>query len=112
MAIKREFEKICRRFDDVMSFIECEHLETMREGSEIYCKRAHYNLTHGITIQWMLDEAEYWLSCYYEEGNVRCDDRTEGPEGYKTWRSETGRLKRLITALKKFKNRNVCVENL
>ncbi len=110
MAIKKEFHKICKRFDDVMNYVGLEHLETMRGTSEIYCKRNYYNLEKGITLQWMLDEAEYWFSCYYEPGNVRHDDKFDGKYGYKTWLAESGRLKRLVNAIKKYGNLNVCVE--
>lgn len=107
MAIKKEFHKICNRFDNVMSYIGVEYLETMCDTSAIYCNRNHYNITHGITLQWILDEAEYWLSCYYEPGHVRCDDKKYDRS---TWLAETGRLKRLINAIKKYGNLNVCIE--
>ena len=58
----------------------------------------------------MLDEAEFWLSCYYEPGNVRTDDKHEGSEGYRAWRSESGKLKRLADAIRKYGNLQVCVE--
>lgn len=108
--IKTEYQRICKRFDDVMDYIGCEFLEICNENSDIYRKRNHYCIQKGITLSWMLDEAEWWLSCYYEPGNVRADDKHYDAECYKTWLAETGRLKRLITAIKKFDNLNECVE--
>ena len=58
----------------------------------------------------MLEEAEYWLSCYHESGNVRCDNRFGDSENYKIWVSETGILKRLITRLEKMENSMMVVE--
>ena len=52
----------------------------------------------------MYSEASYWLSCYYESGNVRCDDRFIDEDNYKIWVSETGRLKRLIARLCKMED--------
>ena len=108
--IKKEYQRICKRFDEVMNYIGCEHLQTMDDIAEIYQDRRFYNIENGITLQWMLDEAEYWLSCYYEPGNVRTDEKHEGKEGYKTWLAETGRLKRLIAAIKSYGNLQVCIE--
>ena len=97
MKVKAEYRKIAKRFCDVMNIIGCEYLDI--EGSELNDNKRYYNVEHGVTIGWMIDEAEYWLSCYYEPGHVRCDDKRDDP---KTWRSETGYLKRLINALKKY----------
>lgn len=108
--IKKEYQRICKRFDDVMNYIGCEHLQIMDDITEIYRDRRFYDIENGITLQWMLDEAEYWLSCYYEPCNVRTDDKHEGKEGYKTWLVETGRLKRLVAAIKSYGNLQVCVE--
>ena len=108
--IKKEFQKLCKRFDDVMDYVGLEHLETMNDSSEIYRERRYYGIEKGITLQWILDEAEFWLSCYYEPGNVRTDDKHEGPEGYREWRAESGRLKRLADAIRKYGNLQVCVE--
>lgn len=91
--------KIIKRWDRIMSDIGCEHLTIEDSLSEITKIPEHYNVQKGISVAWMTKEAEYWLSCYYESGNVRCDDRADEPE---IWRSETGKLKRLITFLKKF----------
>ena len=100
--IKKEYEKICKRFDKVMYSIGCEHI--CLNGGEIASPRyrEYYGTENGVTIDRMLKEAEYWLSCYYESGNCRCDDRYLDKEEYKIWVSETGMLKRLITALGKF----------
>ena len=110
MAIRKEYRKICERFDDVMDYIGCGHIATMRETSELYCCRGDYGLMDGITLSWMLKEAEYWLSCYYEEGNVRCDDRFEGKDAYQAWLAETGRLKRLVAVIRRCGDLEVCIE--
>ena len=31
--IKKEFQKLCKRFDDVMDYVGLEHLETMSDSS-------------------------------------------------------------------------------
>lgn len=108
--IKKEYKKICKRFDDVMWDIGCEYLTLSDGKSEVFSDRRYYNVEHGVTLQWMADEADYWLSCYYEPGHCRCDDKHDGKEGYKIWLSETGKLKRLIKAIKKFGNLNICIE--
>ena len=108
--IKKEYTKICKRFDDVMNFIGCEHLMLSEGKGEVYDDRRYYDVPNGITLQWMVDEVSYWLSCYYEPGHCRCDDKHDGKEGYKIWLAETGRLKRLLKALKKYGDLNACIE--
>lgn len=97
-------QKLINRWNDIMNDIGCEHLTIGTRLSELETKKEYYDVENGITIKWMLHEAEYWLSCYYEVGHCRCDDRFEGKEEYKSWVSETGRLKRLISSLKKMDN--------
>lgn len=58
----------------------------------------------------MVAEADYLLSCYYEEGNCRCDDRHLSKEDYKIWVSETGMLKRFINAYEPFIKDMICEE--
>lgn len=91
--------KIVKRWDSVMYSICCEHVSINEELSELEDHKDYYGIEEGITVGWMLDEAKYWLSCYYENGNVRCDDRFGDEDAYKTWVSETGKLKRLIARL-------------
>lgn len=92
-------QKIVTRWNDVMNCICCEHLTINTKLSELESHKGYYGLENGISIGWMLEEAKYWLSCYYEEGNVRCDDRFIDKENYKIWVAETGKLKRLIARL-------------
>lgn len=92
-------EKIVKRFNNVMGFICCEHVTIGTRLSELEDHKEYYQVENGVSIGWMLAEAKYWLSCYYESGNVRCDDRFLDEENYKIWVSETGKLKRLITKL-------------
>lgn len=91
--------KIVKRWNSVMNDIGCEYLTIDTRLSELEDRKEYYSVEDGISIEWMLKEAQYWLSCYYESGNVRCDDRFIDEDNYKIWVSETGKLKRLITLL-------------
>ena len=95
-------ERIAKRWNDVMMNICVEYNTINTMYSELETHKGYYGTEEGITVDWMIGEAEYWLSCYYEGGNCRCDDRFEGEDEYKTWVSETGKLKRLIALLKSF----------
>lgn len=97
MIIKNQ--KIVNRWDSVMSDIGCEHVTIDTTLSELEAHKKYYDIEDGISIGWMYSEASYWLSCYYESGNVRCDDRYYSKDSYKMWMSETGKLKRLIAKL-------------
>ena len=100
-------EKIVKRWDSVMNDIGCEHVTINTRLSELEYHKDYYGIKDGITIDWMLEEAKYWLSCYYESGNVRCDDRFIDKDCYKMWVSETGRLKRLIDKLKSMEDETI-----
>lgn len=99
--------KIVKRWNGICYCIGLEHEELPSSPddelwySEIAEEKRYYNVEDGVTYGWFLKEAEYWLSCYYEEGHCRCDERFEDEECYKTWVSETGKLKRFIAAVKK-----------
>lgn len=97
-------QKIVNRWNNVVNDIGCEYLTIGGSCSELEHQKKYYDVEDGITVFWMLCEASYWLSCYYESGNVRCDDRFLGREEYKTWVSETGKLKRLISVLEKMED--------
>lgn len=97
MTIKNQ--KLVNRWNSVMNDIGCEYLTINTGLSELERHKDYYDIVDGISTSWMLKEAKYWLSCYYEEGNVRCDDRFIDEDCYKIWVSETGRLKRLIEKL-------------
>lgn len=99
-------EKIVKRWNSVMNSIGCEHVTINTNLSELESHKDYYGTANGISLDWMIKEAKYWLSCYYEGGNVRCDDKYED---YKTWVSETGMLKRLINTLKKIENGMIVV---
>ena len=102
-------QKLINRWNNIMNDIGCEYLTIGTRLSELEVQKKYYGVENGITIKWMLKEAEYWLSCYYETGHCRCDDRYLGEEEYKIWVSETGKLKRLIETLNKIDN-NMVVE--
>lgn len=97
-------EKLVKRWNNVMNDIGCEYLTIGESLSELDCHRTYYGVEKGISVEWMLKKAKYWLSCYFEDGNVRCDDRKLGEEEYKVWLSESGKLKRLVERLKKESN--------
>lgn len=100
--------KIIKRWNGIAWDIGLEHLGLPEKpgvnklhGEVMECKE-YYDALDGITYGWLLNEAEYWLSCYYESGNCRCDDRFIDSDCYKSWVSETGKLKRFINAVKKY----------
>ena len=93
-------QKLVNRWNNIMNDICCEYI-CITEHSEICNRPQYYSCEEGITVAWMLKEAKYHLSCYYESGHIRYEDKFDSEEGYKTWLSETGKLKRLITALEK-----------
>lgn len=97
-------QKLVNRWNSVMNSICCEHITINTKLSELDSKRQYYGTENGITVEWMIKEAKYWLSCYYESGHCRCDDRFDSKEAYKEWVSETSKLKRLIATLEKMKN--------
>lgn len=97
-------QKLVNRWNNLMNDISCEYLTIGTTLSEIETKKQYYGTENGITTEWMLKETKYLLSCYYETGHCRCDDRFEGETEYKVWLSETGKLKRLIAALEKMEN--------
>ena len=96
--------KLANRWNDLTNDIGLEHLGIGTNLSELETNKQYYGVENGITTEWLLKEAKYWLSCYYETGHCRCDDRFEGETEYKVWVSETGRLKRLIATLEKMEN--------
>lgn len=92
-------QKIVDKWNNVMNDIGCEHITINTRLSELESHKDYYDVMDGISVNWMIHEAKYWLSCYFEEGNVRCDDKHYDGESYKIWLSETGKLKRLIARL-------------
>ncbi len=97
-------EKLVKRWNRTMNDIGCEHLTIGESLSELDCYRTCYGIEEGISVEWMLKEAKYQLSCYFEDGNIRYDDRNTGKEEYRAWISESGKLKRLVERLKKESN--------
>lgn len=101
--IKKEYRKIVARYNTVMQIIGCEHL-MVEQDSEICTARKAYGTENGVTIGRMRHEAEYWLSCYYEPGHCRYEDRKLSGEDYRTWVSETGYLKSLVKSLARYED--------
>jgi hypothetical protein len=97
-------KKTVNRWNSVMNSIGCEYLTIGTILSELENKKEYYNVKDGISIDWMICEAKYWLSCYYEEGNVRHDDKYYDKSCYNIWVSETGKLRRLISRLEEMED--------
>lgn len=108
--------KIVKRWNGIMYDIGLEFMELPTFPgeelfhSEIIREKRYYNVLDGVTYGWMKREAEYWLSCYYERGHCRCDDRFGDPDYYKVWVSETGKLKRFIKALEKYEQTELVID--
>lgn len=90
---KLNMEKVVERYNGIMYDLCLEHLTIGTRFSEN---------TEGWNLRDMVAEADYNLSCYYESGHCRCDDRFLSKDEYKTWLSETGKLKRFIKAYEPF----------
>ena len=103
-------QKIVNRWNKVMNDIGGEHITINTRLSELEDMKEYYGVENGISLEWMLKEAKYWLSCYYESGNVRCDDRFIDEENYAIWVSETGKLKRLVAKLDSMEKTQMIVE--
>lgn len=88
-----------KRYNDIMYSCGYEHSTIGTKFSE---NTENWNLRD------MVAEADYLLSCYYEPGHCRCDDRHLSKEDYKIWVSETGMLKRFIKAYEPFVEGMVC----
>lgn len=54
--------------------------------------------TEGWNIRDLVSECQYQLDTYYEDGHNNHELRNEGPDGMRTWRSETGKYRRFINA--------------
>lgn len=91
-----------KRYNDIMYDVGYEHSTI---GTSLSENTENWNLRD------MVAEADYVLSCYYEPGHARCEDRHLGKEEYKIWVSETGKLKRFIKAYEPFIEELVCFEN-
>lgn len=107
--------KIIKRWNDLMYTLcfEYEELPTSSDDdlrfSEVASMRKYYGVEDGVTYGYLKGNLKYWLSCYYEHGHCRYEDRLEDKESYKTWVSETGKLKRFIKALEKYDDDEVVI---
>lgn len=108
--IKKEFEKIAKRYDKVMNNTGYEHFCILDEYSEFYLRRDWYLGDEKLTIKWLKESVENKLYSYYDEGNARCYERHYGKEEYKIWVAETGYLTRLRKALEKYNDDDVIEE--
>lgn len=97
--ITEGYDKVVDRFNRVMDTIGVEYMMINDKLSELAIHPEYYGSGDTIKVTWLLSEAKYWLSCYYEDGNCRSDDRYLGADEYKRWRSEVGKLKRLVALL-------------
>ena len=95
-------KKAVERYNDIMYSICREHVTIGTRFSEN---------TDGWNIRDMVAECDYQLSTYYEEGHCNGDMRySDDEDDRKTWRRETGRLKRFIKAYEPFIDDVVCKE--
>ena len=85
-------QKLVNRWNNLMNDICLEYLAIGTKLSELETNRKYYGTEEGITVAWMLKEAEYWLSCYYETGHCRCDDRFEGKRQKQKQRKSIARV--------------------
>ena len=89
---RQEFIKAVKRYNQIMIDCGWEHRTIGTRYSEN---------TQGWGIKEMVNEAKYLLSCYYEPGNCRYEDRNLDEDMKRAYRSETGKLKRFIAAYEK-----------
>lgn len=100
--------KVINRWNNIMWTIGLEHEELPTSAdddlsfSEAAIERKYYGIEDGVTYGYLKKELKYWLSCYYEPGHCRYEDRLDDEYAYKTWVSETGKIKRFIKALEKY----------
>ena len=90
---KLDMNKAINRYNNILMDCAWEHKTIGTRFSED---------TENWTLADMVAECEYLLSCYYESGHTRYEDRLDSKEDYATWLSETGKLKRFINAYKQF----------
>ena len=98
---KLNMKAAIKRYNDIMYTCCYEHSTI----GTIYSEN-----TENWNLRDMVAEADYLLSCYYEEGHCRCDNRHLSKEDYKIWVSETGMLKRFIKAYEPFIEDMICEE--
>ena len=91
-----------KRYNGIMQCIGYEHLTIGTNLSEG---------TDNWNIRDMVCECDYLLSMYYDEGNINGELRYSDDESdRKAWASETGKLKRFITAYVPFIENVKCTE--
>lgn len=99
---KLDMQKVTKRYNDLMYSVGCEHCTIGTRFSEN---------TEGWNLRDMVAECDYLLSCYFEPGHCRYEDRLESKESYKIWLSEKGMLKRFIDRLAPYVDGMVCKVN-
>ena len=88
------FEKAVKRYNDMMFDLCREYLTLGTNYSQG---------TEGWNIRDMVAEADYTLSCYFEDGNANAELRDSDDEyERKMWRSEVGKLTRFINYYKPY----------
>ena len=98
---KLNMESAIKRYNGIMMDCGYEHRTIGTNFSED---------TENWNLRDMVAEADYLLSCYFESGHCRYEDRLLSKEDYKIWRSESGMLKRFIKAYEPFVQDMVCFE--
>ncbi len=94
-------EKAIKRYNDIMMDCGWEHGTI---GTSLSENTENWNLRD------MVAEADYLLSCYYESGHCRFEDKFLGEDNRRIWLSETGKLSRFINTYKKFINNIAATE--
>lgn len=103
MSKKTLDEQIIARWNRVMYDVCWEHATINTNYEEFWLGETDVHITA------LINEAEYLLSCYYESGHCRCDDRFMGEYEYKVWASEVAKLKRLIAYLRSIGNHTIFI---
>ena len=66
--------------------------------------------TENWNLRDMVAEADYILSCYFENGHILGDMRYGDEDERRIWRNETARLKRFIEVYSKYIEGMTCTE--
>lgn len=85
MITKKQMESATKRYNGLMMML-CYEYNTI--GTSYSEDTENWNLRD------MVAECDYVLGTYYESGHVNCDELKY--DDYKTWKSETGKLRRFI----------------
>lgn len=87
-----DMKNVIKRYNKIMEAIGAEHKTIGTALSEE---------TESFSLKEMVEECEFWYSCYFEKGNVReAMRRSEYDDEVSAWWSESRKLKRFIDKFK------------